>query len=188
MGSVIASAFMIAFFSLFDYLFDLVTPRRQYGKVSGSTQDTDCYSKAFNTCCSPCLKLFNLVRPDSLAYINIAGNPYCNAARYCHYMSMNSIVLASSQETSNTYRLAAHFTIASIVGILCIYVKGNIVPTSLFVILFLSIFISSYFISFHADAASAIGVSFVSNEEYIKRSGQYFDTGDRIPEDMYVRN
>lgn len=155
---------MFGFFTVPDYLIDLITPRRHYGKVSGSVQNQGCYGRCFNSLFAPCLKVLNLVRSDSLAYINIAGNPYCNAARYCLYMSYNSVVLASSQETSNTYRILAHFTIAGIVGILSLYVKGTIVPLSLLVIIFLSVFIATFFISFHADAASAIGVSFVSNE------------------------
>lgn len=28
--------------------------------------------------------LFDLVRTDSYAYINIAGIPFCNASRQCH--------------------------------------------------------------------------------------------------------
>lgn len=79
-------------------------------------------------------------------------------------MSYNSRVMASSQETSNTYRVLSHFTIAGIVGLISLYVKGSIVPMSLLVTIFLAVFISTFFISFHADAASAIAVSLVSNE------------------------
>lgn len=99
-----------------------------------------------------------------MGYINIAGNPYCNAARYCNYMSNNSAALYESQSTSRGYRISAHFTIAALVGIISIYVKGTIVPTGLFAIIFISLFISTFLISIHADLAEAVAISFVSNE------------------------
>lgn len=36
-GSVVAAAFMFGFFTVPDYLLDLITPARHYGKISGST-------------------------------------------------------------------------------------------------------------------------------------------------------
>jgi len=116
-GSVVGGSFMTGFFSIGDYLFDLVKPRVDAVK-------TGCYYKTFNTACSPCTKVFDLVRSDAMAYINIAGNPYCNAARYCEYLSDKSVVLEGGQSASRTYRLCAHLFIAGIVGVICLYVKG----------------------------------------------------------------
>lgn len=59
--------------------------------------------------------------------------------------------------------------IAGIVSIICLYVKGKIVPTIVLVMIFLSLFISTFFISIHADAAEAIAISFIDNEECERR-------------------
>jgi len=99
-----------------------------------------------------------------MAYINIAGNPYCNSARYCEYLSDQSWVLEQSQSTSMSYRICAHMLIAGIVGIICLYMKGSLLPSSLLLIMLLSIFISTFFISIHANAAEAIAISFIDNE------------------------
>jgi hypothetical protein len=53
--------------------------------------------------------------------------------------------------------------IAGIVGIICLYIKGTILPTVMLLIMVLSVFISTYFISIHADAAEAIAISFIDN-------------------------
>lgn len=153
---------MTGFFTIGDYIFDLVKPPVT-AKKSG------CYYKTFKTCCNPCVKLFDLVRSDAMAYINIAGNPYCNAARYCEYLSDNSVILEQSQSTSRSYRICAHMLIAGIVGILALYIKGSILPTCMLLIIVLSLFISTYFISIHADAGEAIAISFMDNEECEKR-------------------
>jgi hypothetical protein len=88
-----------------------------------------------------------------MGYTYITGNPYCNSARYCEYLSDNSAVFEDNQSTSRMYRIAAHLLIAGLVGIICLYAKGKIVPTVILVILFSSLFISTFFISIHADAA-----------------------------------
>jgi hypothetical protein len=85
-GSVVGGSFMTGFFTSGDYLLELIKP-------SIDTTKSSLYYRSFNTCCNPCVKLFDLVRSDAMAYINIAGNPYCNSARYCQYMSDNSEVL-----------------------------------------------------------------------------------------------
>lgn len=62
-----------------------------------------------------------------------------------------------------SYRICAHMLIAGIVGIICLYIKGTILPTVMLLIMVLSVFISTYFISIHADAAEAIAISFIDN-------------------------
>lgn len=175
---------MTGFFSLGDYIFDLVKPRAK-------RDSEDCYPSCFNTVCSPCTKIFDLVRSDAMAYINIAGNPYCNAARYCEYLSDKSVVLEAGQSASRTYRLCAHMLIAGVVGLICLYIKGEIVPTALFVIFLVSIFIATFFISVHADAAEAIAISFMDNEECEKRThygGQTIGARETIFDSMAVKH
>lgn len=153
---------MTGFFTVGDYIFDLIKPRVTQSK-------DDCYKKCHGKLCSPCKKVFDLVRSDAMAYINITGNPYCNSARYCEYLSDNSGCLDDSQSASRIYRLGAHMLIAGIVGIISLYIKGMIVPTAILVMLFASLFISTFFISIHADAAEALCISFIDNEECERR-------------------
>lgn len=155
-GSVVGGSFMTGFFTLGDYLFDLIKPRV-------TSKPTSMHVRCWKTCCGSCTKLFSLVRSDAMGYINIAGNPYCNSARYCEYLSNNSYIVEQDQTSSRTYRLCAHLAIAGIVGLICLYVKGTIAPISLLVMFFLSLFISTFFISLHADAAEAIAISFMAN-------------------------
>lgn len=161
-GSVVGGSFMTGFFTIGDYLLDILKP-------SVDSKKSGIHYKLFNTCCGPCDKVFDLVRSDAMAYINIAGNPYCNAARYCDYISDQSVVLEEAQSTSISYRICAHMLIAGIVSILCLYVKGSIMPIFILLIMVLSVFISTFFISIHADAGEAISISFMDNEECEKR-------------------
>lgn len=85
-------------------------------------------------------KIFDLVRSDAFAYINLTGNPYCNSARYCEYLCDKSHILEFSQSTSRTYRLSAHLIIAALVGIIALYIKGTISPYAVLLIMLLVIF------------------------------------------------
>lgn len=161
-GSVVGGSFMTGFFTIGDYLFDMIKP-------SVSSSPTSCYKRTHRTCCSPCRKVFDLVRSDAMGYIHITGNPYCNAARYCEYLCDNSAAVEESQTTSRSYRLSAHMLIAGVVSIICLYVKGRIVPTVILVMILCAIFIATFFISIHADAAEAIAISFIDNEECERR-------------------
>ena len=146
-GSVIAGSFMNGFFSILDYIFDFLKPNVEENPEG-------CYTTCFTSCCSPCLSLFELVRSDAMAYVNLTGNPYCNSARYCEYLCDKSLLMDNSQSTSRAYRICAHLLIASIVAIVGMFVKGT--GISILVIGFLivmTIFVSTYFISLHADAA-----------------------------------
>jgi hypothetical protein len=161
-GSVIGGSFITGYFSIVDYLFDLIKPPSRNDEDSA-------YSSYFNFACGSCLKLLDLVRSDSMAYINLTGVPFCNSARYCEYLCDKSLILDESQSTSRTYRLCAHFLIAGLVGILSMYIAGEITGTLVALILVLSLFISTYFISIHADAAEAIIILFLNNEELESR-------------------
>ncbi len=66
---------MTGFFSIGDYLFDLIK--------HSDKEDEGCCAQCLNYACGCCVKVFDLVRSDAMAYINTAGVPYCNSARYC---------------------------------------------------------------------------------------------------------
>ena len=74
-----------------------------------------------------------------------------------------------SQSTSRAYRICAHFLIAGIIAILGLYVKGSISLVVVLVIVGLTLFISTFFISIHADAAEAIEIILLEEEEFNKR-------------------
>jgi hypothetical protein len=181
-GSVVGGSFMTGFFALPDYFLDLFKP-------SIDSPKSGVHYRCFNTCCNPCVKLFDLVRSDAMAYINIAGNPYCNSARYCQYMGDHSEVLEDSQCTSLSYRICAHLLIAGVDSIICLYIKGSILPTCILLIMGLSVIISTFFISIHADAGEAIAISFMSNEECEKRRESYREASKRAEtfDDMEIK-
>lgn len=137
---------MTAFFTVGDYIFDLFKPSVE--KSNDSSYKT-CYSKVSK----PFKKLFDLVRSDAMSYIYTTGNPYCNSARYCEYLSNNSAAFEDNQSSSRVYRLSAHMFIGGVASLICLYLKGAIVPTAVLIIFFSSFFISTFFISLHADAA-----------------------------------
>lgn len=35
-----------------------------------------------------CLSFFDLVRSESMGYINLVNYPYCNASRYCDFLAL----------------------------------------------------------------------------------------------------
>ena len=148
---------MTGFFGLGDFIFDLL-------------KGTSTCHRILKTFCMPCLKLFELVRSDSMAYINITGIPFCNSSRTCEYLCNNSMVLEEAQSSSRVYRLCSHIFLIGINCILALYIKGNISPMALLVIFVLTFFIVTFCISIHADAAEALIISFLVNEEWEKRN------------------
>ena len=104
-----------------------------------------------------------------MPYINITGIPFCNASRTCEYLSNNTVVMKDSQCASRVYRLCSHILLVGITCIFALYIKGNISPMALLVVFGFSFFIVTFCISIHADAADALIVSFLFNEEWEKR-------------------
>ena len=143
---------MTGFFTIGDYFFDMLIK-----------SSSDCCLGCLNVCCSPCLKLFEMVRSDAMAFIFLTGNPYCNAARCCEYMCDQSQFM-ESQGVSRTYRLSAHILIAGINAILALYLKGEVSPMTLLIVICLSIFISTFCISVHADSSDSLLIAFLHNE------------------------
>lgn len=153
---------MTGFFSFFDFVFDFLKP-------SSAADSNGCYYRFYNCCCICCVTLFDLVRSDAMAFINLTGNPFCNSARYCEYLCDRSTIMDYSQSTSRAYRICAHFLLAGIMGIFALYVKGNISIYALVIVMVQTIFIATLLISIHADAAEAIQIVFLSDEEFSRR-------------------
>ncbi len=118
LGTVIAGAFMTGFFTLFDAIFDFLRPEHDH-----------CFSFYIN-CCTKLnfifKDFFDFVRSDALAYVNLAGNPYCNSSRFCEMLCYKSRTTQYSQSTSRVYRLSAHFFIIGLVGFITLFMNGNI--------------------------------------------------------------
>lgn len=104
-----------------------------------------------------------------MAYINLTGNPYCNSARYCEYLCRRSVIMDNSQSTSRIYRFCGHCLLGGAMVIFAMYIKGVISIYALALILFNTVFVSTLFISIHADAGEAIQVMFLADEELARR-------------------
>ena len=81
---------MIGFFGFFDAFFDFFKP---------ITQNT-----WYAMCCSNyyawLYDFFDIVRHDAMGYINLTGLPYCNSARYCDFLSVNTPLFGGNQSIS----------------------------------------------------------------------------------------
>jgi hypothetical protein len=66
---------MNAFFSVLDFIFDILIPDRF------EKSDNFC-----GKCCAGFAGFFDLVRSDALAFVYLTGQAYCNSARYCDYI------------------------------------------------------------------------------------------------------
>lgn len=63
-----------------------------------------------------------------------------------------------SQSSSRVYRLSAHILLMGIIGVITLYMNGKISIYAFLLILIETIFISTLFISYHADSAEAIQI------------------------------
>lgn len=61
------------------------------------------YAKCYTNCCFWLYGFFDLVRSDSMAFIHLTGLPYCNASRYCEFLSTNSPVFGGHQSISRVH-------------------------------------------------------------------------------------
>jgi hypothetical protein len=64
---------MFGFFSVGNTIMSLFKPDNSASK----------YGKCYNIFCGWLTSLFELVRSDTMSYINLTGLPYCNASRFC---------------------------------------------------------------------------------------------------------
>lgn len=159
LGSVIACSFITSFFAIFDLIFDIFKPSSKEGL----------YGRFCDCCCGWLLRIWDLVRSDTMSYVILSGNPYCNSARYCEYLCDKSILTEYSQSCSRIYRISAHFFIASITLIYSIYYTENKSIYAYLIILVGALVVSTFFISLHADAAEAIQIIYLLDQEFMHR-------------------
>lgn len=97
------------------------------------------------------------MRSDAYAYINLAGIPYCNAARQCEAMCQFTKSFRGSQSCLRLYRLAAHIALVALVSIICFFILiGRASSANEYVmagIVFGAYCMLTYFIDIHADGA-----------------------------------
>jgi hypothetical protein len=162
LGSVIACAFMNAFFGVADFIFDALIPNLN--------DDNKCFY-----CINRFAGFFDLARSDSLTLVYLSGNAYCNSARYSEYLSVKSTIAnqltqsAESQSASRIYRYTAHFALAGIITLVAFWVfgftfKNEVAIPGMLILLLISMGVATFFISLHADAGEAILVLFLMEE------------------------
>ncbi len=157
---------MTGWFSIPDYIFDCFR-----SDEPPSNEDN---------CCSSCINwvddFFDLVRSDAMCYVYLTGNPYCNSSRYCEYLCDQSPLTKNSQSISRAYRICAHFLIAGIVSSINIFQQGSDVSVFIVLVAFImSLFLSTFFISMHSDAAESIQIMFLMDEHFASKE---------VPEDQ----
>ena len=101
--------------------------------------------------------------------VAIAGNPFCNSARYCEYLCNKTPLTAYSQSCNRIYSLSAHFLITGTAVIFSKYFTSNTSIYALLIIIAGSLTFSTFFISFHADLAEAIEIVYLLDQEFIYR-------------------
>ena len=137
LGSIIGCSFVTSFFSIFDLLFDIFKPK-----------------DIQNSCCKAiCGCVCDLVRSDTMSFVILSGNPFCNSARYCEYLCNKAILTEYSQSCSRIYRISAHFFIASVTLLYSLFFTQNTSIFAYLIILLGALTVSTFFISIHADAA-----------------------------------
>lgn len=155
-GSVAAGSFVLGFFSFFDGFFDFFKPSSQ------NTWHAQCCANYF----SFVYDFFDIVRHDAMGYISLTGLPYCNSARYCDFLSVNTPLFGGNQSISRLFRFAGHLLLTSIITIVGIFFAGYTSLYSVVISIILTYFVVEMFASLHANAAEGICVSFLA-EEYL---------------------
>jgi hypothetical protein len=69
-GSVVAGSFLLNFFYIFDAFYDFFKPNHKSPTL-------------LSKMCCCCDRLLGFARSDTLSFVNLVGQPYCNSARYC---------------------------------------------------------------------------------------------------------
>lgn len=115
--------------------------------------------------CWCCDNLFELVRTDVYAYINLTGIPYCNSARNCELLCRRTSLFSGSHSCLQMYRAASNWINIGLVLLMCYsLMKGRTSDVSLLSLLLIGILAwctSTYFIGLHTDAAEGLQVSFL---------------------------
>lgn len=85
--------------------------------------------------------------------VALAGNPFCNSARYCEYLCDKTPLTEYSQSCNRIYSLSSHFFITGLSIVFSVFFTNN---TSIFAVLLIiggSLTVSTFFVSLHADVA-----------------------------------
>lgn len=173
LGSVIGSAFINSFFFVPDLILDLFR--------NDTNSNEERYSES-------CLRFFDLVRTDAMAYIALTGNPYCQSAKYCEYFTHVSMLHDGDQSAVRLYRICAHILISGVVSILGLYIKGQIEPYTIGATIIIGMFVSTYIISYQADPAEALLLMYNLDEEFHRRYPKKvaFNPTDKREQDKYL--
>ena len=150
-GSLVGGSFINAFFFIPDMIGDFV-------RICIPGESENC-----------CTKLLDLVRSDAYSYIALTGNPFCNSAKYCEYLTNESMACDGNQSSMRIYRICAHLCIVGTTSILGLYIKGTVEAYTIAAVLILGIFVSTFIISYHSDASEALLIMFLLEEEFYKR-------------------
>ena len=110
LGSIFASAFVNSFLLIPAAIYD-VFRNCGYGKFSNAT------------CCS---NTFDMVRPDAIAFVVLAGTPYCNSAKYCDYFWYESMTTEKTQSTLRVYKLAAQYFVTCAATVAGLFYLGQL--------------------------------------------------------------
>ena len=156
LGSVIACAFMNAFFGIADFVFDAIIPT--FNDSNG------CFY-----CINRFAGFFDLARSDALTMVYLSGNAFCNSARYCEYIANRSSDTSYSQSASRIYRFSAHFAIAGVVTLAAFWffgLKNEVSISAMGILLLISMGVATFFISIHADAGEAILILYLMEYEF----------------------
>jgi hypothetical protein len=159
---------MNGFFGIADFIFDALIP---------SLDDTDNCFYYINRFAG----VFDLARSDAMTVVYASGNAYCNSARYTEYLTHKSSDTAYSQLASRIYRYSAHFALAGIITLVGFWffgLKSEVSIPGMLILLLLSMGVSTFFISIHADAGDAILILYLMEFEF-------FENRKRAPELTY---
>jgi hypothetical protein len=122
-----------------------------------------------------------------MVFVNLAGNPYCNSSRYCEALCKRSPIAEYSQSISRSYRICSHFLLGGIVAAISFFLQGG--QASVFIVLLvfvLTLFLSTFLISLHADAAEAIQIIFLLDLELARQLQK--DTNKHAIPQLKLRN
>lgn len=105
-----------------------------------------------------------------MVFVNLAGNPYCNSSRYCEALCKRSPIAEYSQSISRSYRICSHLLLAGLVATLSFFLQGEASVFIVLIVFVVSLFLSTFLISLHADAAEAIQIIFLLDVELARQS------------------
>ena len=113
--------------------------------------------------------MWDLVRSDAMALVALTGDSYCNSARYCEYLCSKTPLTEYSQSVNRIYSLSAHFCIVGLTTIFARYFTENSSIFALVLIMIGALTVSTFFISLHADAAEALQIVYLMDQEFNSR-------------------